>query len=217
MNNRSLLIVSCLLFFNSVFSQSNNYCKVFLKLSRPEKCWTLRHPFIAKKAYKLTSLARKASDSLKQTSILDRDASGGQVDAFRHSYWMLLLSMKFNSHKAISLGKAHEKGNYIDYKKHKTYEDGTVPDSINSQMDLYNNLKGKEIALKLKAEHQKLSNLSLQKTVIDSILSGKMMIIKKNKKAEFLDKNGNIIPAENLINKWYNNKSLVPSSFIRPD
>ena len=49
-----------------------------------------------------------------------------------------------NPHKAYRLGKAHEKGNYLDYKKHRL-EEGSIPDKISSDMDLCNNLKGIEI------------------------------------------------------------------------
>jgi hypothetical protein len=219
MNNRSLLILFCLLFFNIAYSQQEHFCKEFGKLSRPEKCWALWHPFIAKKAFEISMIARKVTDSMKQASVLDRDVSGGQLDAFRHSYWMLMVSMRFNTHKALSLGKAHEKGNYLDYKKHHL-EEGIVPDSISSQMDLYNNKKGIEIGKRSSIFRKRFITKRYwvwQKPLLDSISAGKMMIIKKNKKGEFLDLNGNIIPSDSLKNKWSNKECLVPSNFKRPE
>jgi len=44
--------------------------------------------------------------------LLDGDASGGQVDAFRHAYWMARLHQEIGKRAAFSLGKSHEKENW---------------------------------------------------------------------------------------------------------
>ncbi len=211
-----LFIVLFLFISIQLSAQRVKVCKEFRKLSRPEKCWVIKHPFIAKKAFLLTQSVRKATDSLKNTTILDGDANGGQVDAFRHSYWMALLSHKFNWRKAYHLGKAHEKGNYIDYKKQK-YEEGSIPDKISSDMDICNNLTGIEISFKFKGYNLKFKEVkdSLQKVILKSILDGKMTIIKKDSKGRFLDEKGNIIDNDSIKHKWINNKCLVPSNFYR--
>ena len=214
-----LWIIIFLLFIEHYsYSQKPHYCKVFKSLSRPEKCWVITHPFIAKKSYLIAQKAIKASDSLKRTPVLDNDGDGGQVDAFRHTYWMALLTQHINAHKAFRLGKAHEKGNYIDFKKHRT-EEGSLPDKISSDMDLRNNLKGIQIGKKLKAQSSKFKTNThiIQKAIIDSILKGKMVMIRKNRRGEFLDDKGNIISPDSLKGKWKNNKSLVPSNYIRPE
>ena len=41
--------------------------------------------------------------------------------------------------KAVKLGIAHEKANLISFKKMKGDEEGVLPDSISSVMDLFNN------------------------------------------------------------------------------
>lgn len=211
-----LIVIAIPIYYVQIFAQKPDYYKEYKKVSRPEKRWAVCHPFIARKAFRLTLIVRKASDSLKKTAILDGDEDGGQVDAFRHSYWMATLTQNFTSRKAYRLGKAHEKGDYIKYKKHKP-EENSIPDKISSDMDLCNNLKGIEIgqSLKLKAKKLKANNIEIQKIIIDSILNGKMVVIKKNYKGEFLDKDGKIIPAESLQGKWINNKCLVPSNNVR--
>src|SRR5690242_2677899 len=121
-------------------SAASGYCS----LSAPEKWWVIWHPFVAKKAYRISLEARTVADSLRTSPVLDGDANGGQVDAFRHSYWMARLSQSMCWKKARSLGKAHEKGNYKSFKKGKM-EEGTLPDSASGAMDLYNNKVGIEI------------------------------------------------------------------------
>src|SRR6185369_7369148 len=104
-----------------------SYREEFHKLSCPEKRWVIFHLFIAKKTFRLTQLARATSKELAKSPSLDGDENGGQVDAFRHAYWMALLSQHICWRKARSLGKAHEKGNYREFKKGKT-EEGLLPD-----------------------------------------------------------------------------------------
>ncbi len=192
-----------------IFSQpKTSTCSQFKKLSCPEKAWVIKHVFIAKKAWKITQYVRSQTDSVQKTNILDKDANGGQVDAFRHAFWMASLSQKINRRKAYRLGKAHEKGNYLDYKKHRL-EDGSFPDKISSDMDLWNN----EIGLQIGKTYPCISTDSLQSIVIEQILMGKMKVIKKNKDGFFLDDEGKIIENIKLRGKWENTKVLVNSAY----
>ena len=62
-----------LLFFvvsSLVYSQSKY--KSFKKLSCPEKWWVVWHPFVAKKAFSISQLARQKTDSIKQNKILTK-------------------------------------------------------------------------------------------------------------------------------------------------
>ncbi len=136
-------------------------------------------------------------------TLLDNDANGGNVDAFRHSYWMALLTQKIGWKRAYRLGKAHEKGNYINYKKNKS-EDGTLPDKAATDMDLWNNNVGINIGLK----YTEINEDSLKKIVIKHIAEGCMRIIKKNKQMQFLDKNNIVIKDDVLNGKWENDKVL---------
>ena len=201
---RKVLFFAVLITANS-FSQSN--FKSFFDLSGPKKTWVLFHPFKASKSLKISKEANRVSDSIKKTNLLDKDGSGGQVDAFRHAYWMARLRQEIGKSAARSLGKAHEKENFITYKKRKL-EDGIVPDEISSEMDLFNNDQG----IKLISKKSKVSQKGLVYRIINAIQQGKMKIIKKDKDGNFLTCKGEIISKDSLKGKWKNNKCLISSS-----
>jgi len=186
-------------------AQDSNF-QNFKKLSTPEKCWVIWHPFVAKKAYRITKTARKATFKVEKDSVLVGTGNGDQVDAFRHAYWMAVLTSAIGERRSKKLGKAHEKGNYKDYKKRRK-EDGVIPDKVSSEMDLYNNLIGIEIG--------KVTEITeLKKVVIDAVKNGKCKIIKINSLGNNLDCEENVIPVENLKGKWENEKCLVDSNLI---
>ncbi|MBK6839510.1 MAG: hypothetical protein IPG90_15685 [Bacteroidetes bacterium] len=66
-------------------------------------------PVHRKKTWKITEQARMETKSLLLDSRLDGDEDGGQLDAFRHAFWMASLSQKICWRKALKLGIAHEK------------------------------------------------------------------------------------------------------------
>tara|TARA_R110002072_G_scaffold38534_3_gene111526 strand:- start:89 stop:661 length:573 start_codon:yes stop_codon:yes gene_type:complete len=181
--------------------------KGFFDLSGPKKIWVLFHPFKAKKSYRISQEANRVSDSIAKTNVLDGDGSGGQVDAFRHAYWMARLRQEIGKSAAQSLGKAHERENYQTFKKNQL-EDGVVPDEISSIMDLFNNEEG----LKLTVKRSEISQQSLIYKVINAIKEGEMKIIKKNNKGDYVTCEGEIITPESLKGKWENNKCLIPSN-----
>lgn len=192
--------------FNSFFAFNQSNLKKFFNLSSPKKTWVLCHIFKAKKALEISTEAQKITDSIAKTNLLDKDISGGQVDAFRHAYWMARLHQEIGERAARSLGKAHEKENYKTYKKRKL-EDGILPDKIASEMDLYNN----EVGIHLISKGSKISKKALLFRVVNSIKEGKMKIIKKDKNGLFLTCDGKSIPKNELKAKWENNKCLVVS------
>ena len=165
------------------------------------------HPFKAKKSLLIAKEAQKVADSIANTNLLDGDKNGGQVDAFRHAYWMARLRQEIGKRAARSLGKAHEKENYLTFKKRRL-EDGSVPDEISTIMDLYNNEEG----LKLTRKRAVISRKALIYRVINAIHFGKMKIIKKDEKGNFLTCLGKIISKQSLKGKWKNNKCLIPSN-----
>jgi hypothetical protein len=202
------LILFCLLLMpaRELYAQEN-YGKAFHNLSRPEKWWVIFHPFVAKKAFRLTQEARNASKEMAKTQLLDGDENGGQVDAFRHAYWMALLSQQICWKKAYKLGVAHEKGNYLDFKKHRL-EEGALPDSASGAMDLFNNKIGIEIG----RADEHLSSAGLQKAVCDSILSGKMKVIFKNQNGEPMDCDSKRIDPEKYKRQWNIPKCIMNSN-----
>jgi hypothetical protein len=66
--------------------------------------------------------------------------------------------------------------------------------------------------LKLSSKRSKTTKNNLILIIVNAIKSGKLKVIKKNKKGVFLTCSGKIIPKEELIGKWKNNKCLVPSN-----
>ncbi|MCB0823832.1 MAG: hypothetical protein KDC09_14125, partial [Bacteroidales bacterium] len=118
-------------------------------------------------------------------------------------------AQEISENKALRLGKAHEKGNYLELKKAKKKGIYNSHDAVASEMDLYNNQIGIEIGL----QYPEASREELKLLITEAILSGKMMVIKKNEKGEFLDENGDTIPKEKLIGIWETDKVLVKSDY----
>jgi hypothetical protein len=179
----------------------------FSELSYPIKKWVLLHAFKARKSLELSKESYHIADSIKKTNLLDGDAAGGEVDAFRHAYWMARLRQVIGEQAARSLGRAHERENYKIYKKRKL-EDGVVPDKISSEMDLYNNEQG----LQLISENSKTPKNGLIFRVVNAIKAGKMKILKKDTKGNFLTCEGVILLSEELKGKWENKKCLVSTN-----
>ena len=207
---RSVFLISVFRLF--IFCKESdaqiNYSNNFHQLSCPEKRWVVFHPFIAKKAFRLTQQARETAKEMMNNSLLDGDENGGQVDAFRHSYWMALLSQNICWRKARRLSKAHEKGNYKDFKKGRI-EDGILPDSVSGMMDLFNNETGIEIGRK----NKDLAKEELIRVVRDSVMAGRMKVIRKGKNGDPIDCEGNRINLHDFQHRWNIPKCLVESDF----
>ena len=194
-----------LLLFFSVTTDASSLSE-FFKLSRYEKCWVITHPFVAHKAFLITNEARMETDLISKDGSLDQDPYGGQVDAFRHAYWMARLAQNIKWKKAISLGIAHEKANYLSFKKNKKDEEGFLPDSLSSVMDLSNNNIGVAIVCNFKNN----SPAEIKTIIILAIQEGKMIVLKKNNLGHYLNCDGNVLSHLTQPN-WYVPKCLVSS------
>lgn len=177
------------------------------KPSCPEKWWAITHPFIACKAHKLSIKASKTATAMLSDTSLDHDGNGGQVDAFRHAYWMALLAQHIAPRKARKLGKAHEKGDYIAFKKRRM-EEGELPDSMASVMDLANNDSG--IAIGMANEH--LPEDALKDLVKEKVIAGEMKILKKDSSKNYLRCDGETIDISHYVHLWNIPKCLVSSN-----
>ncbi|HQV98768.1 MAG TPA: hypothetical protein PLI47_02455 [Bacteroidia bacterium] len=208
MKSKALLLI----LFSFTLNASGQKSSVgsFWKLSCPEKWWVIGHPFVAGKAFKVTLEARAKSDSLVKNSLLDADSFGGKVDAFRHAYWMARLAQNMKWKKAVKLGIAHEKANLISFKKMKGDEEGVLPDSISSVMDLFNNQVGFSIGCNFKSA----SNDEIYNYVIKSLTEGKLKIVYKDVNRNDLDCDGKIVDRKVFFGKWNIPKCLVNSDFI---
>ena len=202
---KRVLIFYCLLSSLQIFSQSN--WQAFKKLSCAEKTWVVFHVFKAKKAFEVPKEAQRVADSVAKTSLLDGDKNGGQVDAFRHAYWMARLHQEIGKNAALKLGKAHEKSNYQQYKKQQL-ENGEIPDKISSEMDLFNN----SIGVTYTEKGIPYPKNGLIYRIVNGILAGDYRIIKKDQKKNYLSCDDTIIPKKSLKGKWKNEKCLVNSN-----
>ena len=175
---------------------------------KDEVFWSIWHPIAAIKVKKLYSKAYKIYNQPNTKMALDSYNNGGKLDAFRHVYFMAVMSQKIKVRKLRKLGIAHEKGNYHQFKKHQN-EEGEKPDSLGNVMDLNNN----ELGLKIGSENKNISLMDLKELVVTEIKNGKAQIMKRKKSGIYFDCNGNIIDLKVYLNKWYIPKCLVASDY----
>lgn len=204
MKKKAFLILFMLVMQFQVKSQQVN--SGFSSLSSPEKWWVVWHPFKAKKALTVSLKTLEITDSIKKTGSIGTDINGGQLDAFKHTYWMMILGKNIGPKAAIRLGKAHEKGNYNTFRKGGK-EDGYLPDKASSDMDLFNNQSG----IDLYTQHTPESENAMIELVLDALFNGELRMIKKEG-SHFLDCDGYVIEPSLLTGTWENEKCLIPST-----
>lgn len=205
-----LAVLAVLLVFFSPQAEACPKNKPWKSVSRPEKIWSVTHPFKAKKVLNCAQRSRFVTDSLEKAGVLT-DGNGGQLDAFRHAYWMaLLINSGFDEVAATKIGERHEKGNYINFRKGKL-EDSARADSMMCVMDLQNNQLGIVIGQTYIDSDKKLPLIEL---VIKEIWNGNLSIMSKNEKGEYLDKDGNRIVLSQYKGQWYIPKHIVKSDMI---
>jgi len=200
---KKIFLFFFLLFSFSIYSQSK-----FSKLSRPEKIWVFAHPFVAKKVMLASKHVLVVTDSISKLGIIGNDNNGGRLDAFKHCYWMVYLSFKIGTRKSLKLGKAHEKGNYLQWKK-KLLEDSILPDSVSSEMDLKNNNEGIRIYKDCKHIHFKAELIA---KTLQELAEGKLFIIKKDTNKNYLTCDNQLIQLDEWKGKWSIPKCLIASS-----
>ncbi len=203
----SSVFIILFFFFSFFYSPAqSSIADEFFKLSRPEKIWVFAHPFKAKKAFLITKDVQQDVDSIKRAGTIGNDNNGGKLDAFKHAYWMATLALEIGKRRAEKLGIAHEKRNKIQFKKHQL-EENSLPDSVSSMMDLYNNKQGIEAVSKYKNASKK----EMQKIIMDALNNGKLRMIKKDLQGNFLNCDGSIIRLQDWYGKWNIPKCLVSS------
>lgn len=173
-----------------------------------ELFWAISHPVSAIKVKRISKNCYKIYDETKTSEKLDAFISGGKTDAYRHVFYMAAFAQKIKVTKLRKLGKAHEKTNYRQFKKSKK-EENELPDSLSSVMDLRNN----ELGFKIGSENKALSLEQLDVTVISAIKRGEAYIMKRNKKGEYLNCEGQSLFLETRPKKWKQDKCLVASDY----
>ncbi|HWY37118.1 MAG TPA: hypothetical protein VNY73_01070, partial [Bacteroidia bacterium] len=126
---------------------------------------------------------------------------------FRHAFAMAYMCRYVSVKKLRRLGKAHEKGNYLQFLNDNAEDGGELPDSLSSVMDLNNN----ELGFLIGKEAKRFPAEELKKNVIDGIQKGKALIMKRNKEGLYLDCGGHIISRQRPYKQWVVPKCLVPS------
>lgn len=183
------------------FSQS------FSSLSKYEKRWAFFHPFASFKIKNHREEMNAAYKEVKSAGLLDSFENGGKLDAFRHVFAMAYFSKYVAVKKLRKLGKAHEKGNYLQYLK-GINENGELPDSLSSVMDLKNN----ELGFSLAKNAKELSAEEIKQIVIEQIRAGKAFIIKRNAEGLYTDCSENILSRQRMYKRWSIPKCLISSN-----
>jgi len=202
---RAALVMTFASVFSCAYAQPGKL-KKFFGLSGPEKRWVCAHPFITIKTLRISERAGAITMGQERAPDLDGYSNGGQVDAFRHCFWMASLCLEIKEKKALKLGIAHERGNEKDFKK-RQYEEGALPDLIANTMDLWNN----QVGAMLIRENPGVSEASLILLAKAGVKSGRCKIIKRDSSGEYLDEAGEIVQHEAWHGKWLNARCLVSS------
>ena len=187
---------SIILFFIFLTSIQTAFSKP--RTSRYEFWWSFGHPFAALKVKKTYKKATKLFDQNELKVKLDAYSSGGKLDAFRHVFYFASFAQKIGPKKALKLGRAHEKTNYLDFKRGKQ-EDETTADSLSCVMDLLNN----EIGVKLGKENKKMSLEDLKQKVIELVNNGDAYTVLRDTQGRFIDCNNNVIDLSKYKGKWF--------------
>ena len=207
---RSSVMIVFLILGMPFFAPAKGKIRAWKSLSRPEKCWTFFHPFKAKVAYRCAERSRFVTDSLEKTGDLT-DKNGGQLDAFRHAYWMALMIEAGLPEKTVrTIGEKHEKGNYVEFKKGKL-EDNSRADSMACVMDMRNNEVGIAIGKEFTSGDK---SISLIRSLIIQVWSGKLFIFLKNPSGDYFDCNDNVIDLKKYEGVWSIPKCLVSSDRV---
>ena len=201
MKMRFLLIITIFFFTlknSSIEAASDNSIPAFREI-----VWGICHPFIAIKVKRLTKRSMLVTDSIGKDKILF-DKSGGNLDAFKHSFWMASLSQNIKEKKARKIGIIHEKVNYRQHKR-ALRKGKCIQDSTASLMDLKNN----DVGILIGLENKKIQESELIKLVIFAVENGELFIVSKDEKGNYLDCNGNILLETDC--RWNKGRCLMKS------
>jgi len=199
MFKKAILIV-----FIISFCMLGNMAEARPKTSRYEFFWSVAHPFAALKINRIYKNLKPFYVESELKKDLDSYSSGGKLDACRHIYYMAAFAQKIKSKKVLKLGKAHEKTNYLQFKRGKL-ENEFVPDSMSCVMDLKNN----EIGVKLGKDNKELNLGELLQVVIKLVQNGDAFYLAIDDQGRFLDCQNNVINLNDYKGKWFVPKCLL--------
>jgi hypothetical protein len=178
------------------------------QLSKYEKRWAFWHPFAALKVKKINTRAAIIYNQKDLQLLLDNYGSCGKLDAFRHAFFMAAFARQIKIKKLRKLGLAHERGNYRQFLRSRN-EEGELPDSLASVMDLQNN----ELGFMIGFANKDSSLAALKSLVVHEIIAGKAVIMKRNRKGDYVDCNNVPLEKPAREKKWSQPKCLVASDY----
>lgn len=128
---------------------------------------------------------------------------------------MALLVQEIPAARARHLGDVHEAGNYWTYRHRKT-EDGVLPDSMATVMDLANNETGITIGIALrKNTNGTVNTMQVVAAVTDAVISGKCIQLRRDSTGNFVRCDGRVLQTEEWKGKWNIPKCLEPSAGLK--
>jgi hypothetical protein len=145
-------------------------------------------------------------DEPKKRAMLDSYSAGGKLDAWRHVFYMAAFAQKVRPRKVRKLGKAHEKGNYLQFRK-GALEEGEMPDSLSSVMDLRNN----ELGIAIGCNNSAVPLETLSAITLGAINEGRAWIMLRDSSGAYLTCEGRRIEIRQFTGQWYVPKCLVRS------
>ena len=191
--------------FTLIFVLGANISHSKPRTSCYEFWWALGHPIAAFKVKKIYKKASKLYDENSLKEKLDPYSSGGKLDAFRHVFYFAAFAQKIKPKKVLKLGKAHEKTNYLDFKRGKQ-EDGLTADSLSCVMDLLNN----EVGVRLGRDNRTLSLEELKQKVLELVtVKDGVYHILRDSEGRFIDCNNNVIDMSIYKGKWHVPKCIA--------
>lgn len=176
------------------------------KLYAQEKRWAIVHPFAALKVNRIQKKCYQIYNQPFLKTKLDDYSNGGELDAFRHLFFMSAFAQKIKIKKIRKLGLAHEKGNYKQF-LHSDLEEKEIPDSLSTVMDLKNN----ELGFVFGKKNKSLSLNELSALAISEIKTGNAFIMKRNSHGNYLDCMDNVIDLSRYQKSWNIPKCLIKS------
>lgn len=195
----------CLILIGTMcFSQTVNY-------SVYEKKWAIKHPFSAIKVKKISRYCFKAFNREALTLELDSFNNGGKLDAYRHAFFMAAYAQKIPVNKLRALGLAHEKTNYRQFLQ-GINENGELPDSLGTVMDLFNN----DLGLSIGSRNRDIPLEELGIIVMNELKKGEALIVKRNNKGVYLTCEDQVLDPRSFQRIWYIPKCLVRSDYSYP-
>ena len=201
--NRKILFSALLFIVLIHFSPAQQ----FNNRSRFEKHWALLHPFAAFKVKKIYQKANEIYSESKKYNLLDNFENGGKLDAYRHIFFMAAFAQKINAGKVKKLGIAHEKGNYLHFKK-SIHEHGEVPDSLSSVMDFHNN----DIGIKTGKTNKRQTLSELSALCITEIKKGNAVYFKRSTAGAYLTCQDEEIDLSAYKGNWHIPKCLIATN-----